>query len=188
MIRRLLVIAAALGSICAPARAQTPKRSETRGLTATATIVDPPLTFDGTRTLRFGGITPGTGPVTVLPNAINAGEGRGTGANAYRSLTFSFTLPTALTGPGGATIPLNFNGAYAGSCEIDNSNQCDAASRQTWNPVTEPTHTDLPYNRAGGNRFLYPRYSVYIGGQALPAANQRAGNYSAAIGVLVVLN
>lgn len=188
MIVRFLLLTAAVMAIRAPAAAQVARSTETEGITATATIVDPPLNLEGTRTLRFGGIIPGTGPVTVLPADVDAGEGRGNGATGYRSLTFSFTLPAVLTGPGGATIPLNFNGPYAGSCEINNANTCDAASRQTWNPVTEPSHTDTPFNRGPGGRFLYTRYSVYIGGQALPSATQRAGTYTGAIGVLVLLN
>ena len=188
MIVRALVLAAALCAICAPVGAQTRRSTETDGIAATVTIVDPPLNLEGTRSLRFGSITPGTGAVTILPTAPNAGEGRGNGATGYRSLTFRFTLPAALTGPGGATIPLNFNGPYAASCEITNANTCDARSRQTWNPVTQPSHTDTPYNTGGGGRFLYTRYSVYIGGQALPSATQRAGTYTGAIGVVVILN
>lgn len=188
MIVRSLLLAAALCALCAPARAQAGRASETDGINASVTIVDPPLNLEGTRTLRFGAIAPGTGPVTVLPTDIDAGEGRGNGATGYRSLTFRFTLPTVLTGPGGATIPLNFNGLYAASCEINNANTCDAASRQTWNPVTEPSHTDTPRNQGPGGRFLYTRYSVYIGGQALPSATQRAGTYTGAIGVVVILN
>ena len=47
------------------------------------------------------------------------GEFRITGVKNRKSVDISFTLPTQLTGPAGATIPLNFNGNYAGLCEID---------------------------------------------------------------------
>jgi hypothetical protein len=170
-----------------PARAQAAKPTATAALNVAANIVAAPLNLTGTQDLQFGALVPGT-PRTVLPNAANAGEARGVGADQVRSLTFTFTLPTVLTGPGGATIPLSFNGNYAATCEITNANVCDQTTFTTWNPVTSPTHTDTPNNRGPGNTFLYTRYSVYIGGRASPSATQRAGNYTASITVTVTWN
>jgi hypothetical protein len=175
-------------ALAAPrARAQAAKPTATAALNVAANIVAAPLNLNGTQDLQFGAILPGT-PRTVLPNAPNAGEARGIGADQVHSLIFTFTLPSVLTGPGGATIPLSFNGNYAGTCEITNANVCDQTSYKTWNPVATPTHTDTPKNRGPGNTYLYTRYSVYIGGQASPAASQRAGTYTGSITVTVAWN
>jgi Domain of unknown function (DUF4402) len=181
----LLACGFALGAPRAPAQAAKP--TATAALNVAANIVAAPLNLNGTRDLQFGALVPGTAR-TVLPNAANAGEARGTGADQVHSLTFVFTLPAALTGPGGATIPLSFNGNYAATCEVTNANVCDQTSFTTWNPVTSPSHTDFPNNRGPGNTFLYTRYSVYIGGRASPSATQRAGTYTATITVTVTWN
>ncbi|HET6232874.1 MAG TPA: DUF4402 domain-containing protein [Longimicrobiaceae bacterium] len=187
--RAILTAALALAGVAVwtPARAQAAKRTVTAGLGDRLTIVQPPMTIDGVKGLNFGTLTPGI-PVTVLPTSVQAGEGRGTGADFVHSITTTLTLPTVLTGPGGATLPVSFNGNYAGSCEINNSNVCDVASRQTWNPVVTPTHTDTPFNTGPGNTYRYPRYSVYVGGRVTPAASQRAGVYTGTIGITVVWN
>ena len=94
-----------------------------------------------------------------------------------------------MTGPGGAAIPLSFNGNYAGLCEIDASGNCEAASFFTWNPVTTPTFRDQPTRYKPGRKvFAYDAYQVYLGGVASPAANQRQGTYTATLGVLLVVN
>ncbi|MDB4949791.1 MAG: hypothetical protein JWM27_2440 [Gemmatimonadetes bacterium] len=186
LLRPLTLPALALACLAAPAAGQA-KPTATAGLNVAANIVAPPLNLNGTRDLQFGALIPGT-PGTVLPNAANAGEARGVGADQVHTLTFTFTLPTVLTGPAGATIPLSFNGNYAATCEINNADVCDATSFQTWNPVTSPSHTDTPKNVGPGGTFLYTRYSVYIGGRASPAAAQRAGTYTGSITVTVTWN
>jgi hypothetical protein len=86
----------------------------TAGMPATLNILTPPLSGVGTRALQFGVIVPGTTSVTVLPRSTAGGEFRITGVKSRKSVDISFTLPAALTGPGGATIPLDFNGNFAG--------------------------------------------------------------------------
>ncbi|HET9797228.1 MAG TPA: hypothetical protein VFP90_04540, partial [Gemmatimonadaceae bacterium] len=101
----------------------------------------------------------------------------------------SFTLPTALTGPGGATIPLSFDGNFVGLCEVDASGACVAASYTSWNPVTTPSFHDQPTRyKPGRPRYTFDEYQLYVGGTALPAANQRQGTYTASIGVLLAVN
>ncbi|MET0399332.1 MAG: DUF4402 domain-containing protein [Longimicrobiaceae bacterium] len=187
-VRLLSLLAAALG-IAAPAAAQVVKPVATGGLIASATILEPPIVGTGVNALNFGSISPGTTSVTVLPRTPASGEGRLSGVRNRRSIAITFTLPTALTGPGGATIPLSFNGNYAGLCEIDNSGNCVVASYVTWNPVTTPTFNDTPERYSPGRKaYFYDQYSVYIGGRALPAAFQRAGAYTGTIGVTLVVN
>jgi hypothetical protein len=161
----------------------------TAGMGSTVDILAAPLSGVGTRALQFGTIVPGTTTVTVLPRSRSGGEFRITGVRNRKSVDISFTLPTALAGPAGATIPLNFNGNYAGLCEIDTSGSCDLASYFTWNPVTTPTYRDLPTRYKPGRKvYTYDDYQVYLGGVASPSATQRQGTYSATIGVLLVVN
>jgi hypothetical protein len=161
----------------------------TAGITSMVDILTAPLSGVGTRALQFGMIVPGTTTVTVLPRSRSGGEFRITGVRNRKSIDVSFTLPTALTGPAGATIPLNFNGNYAGLCEIDASGACDLASYFTWNPVTTPTYRDTPTRYKPGRKvYTYDDYQVYLGGVALPSTTQRQGTYSATIGVLLVVN
>lgn len=183
-----LVIVALLALAPLPAAAQGARPSGTGALATAAIIVPPPFDLAGIRDLNFGVIVPGTGPVTVLPTSLQAAEGRGSGAEAVRSITVTMTLPAVLTGPGGVSLPLDFNGPYAATCEVTNANVCDAASLQTWNPVATPTHTDTPHNRTAQGRYRYTRFSIYLGGRALPGAGLRAGRYTGTVRVLVTWN
>jgi hypothetical protein len=161
----------------------------TGGIAVTADILALPLTGVGTRALQFGVIVPGTLNVTVMPRTANGGEFRIAGVKNRKSIDISFTLPTQLTGPAGATIPLDFNGNYAGLCEIDTSGACEVASFFSWNPITTPSFRDQPTRYKPGRKvFLYDQYEVYLGGKASPSATQRQGTYTASIGVLLVVN
>lgn len=161
----------------------------TAGIASMANILTAPLTGLGTRALQFGVIVPGTTTVTVLPRTAQGGEFRIAGVKNRKSVDISFTLPTQLSGPAGASIPLSFNGNYAGICEIDTTGACEVASYTTWNPVTTPSFHDQPTRyKPGRPRYTYDTYQVYLGGVASPAANQRQGTYSASIGVLLVVN
>jgi hypothetical protein len=182
--RPMALAAVLLLALSAPAQAQI-----TGGITTLATILAAPLSGVGTRALQFGVIVPGTPAVTVLPNTPSGGEFRITGVKNRKSLDISFTLPTQLTGPAGASIPLSFNGNYAGLCEIDTSGVCEVASYFTWNPVTTPSFHDQPTRyKPGRPRYVYDEYQLYLGGVASPAATQRPGTYTASIGVLLVVN
>jgi hypothetical protein len=161
----------------------------TGSIASMANILAAPLTGTGTRALQFGVIVPGTTSVTVLPRSAAGGEFRISGVKNRKSIDISFTLPTQLTGPAGATIPLSFNGNYAGLCEIDTTGACELASYFTWNPVTTPSFRDQPTRYKPGRKvYQYDSYQVYLGGVASPAANQRQGTYTASIGVLLVVN
>jgi hypothetical protein len=154
------------------------------------TILAAPLTGTGTRALQFGVIVPGTTNVTVVPNTTADARFRIAGVKNRKSVDISFTLPTQLTSPAGATIPLSFNGNYAALCEInDGTGVCEPASYFAWNPVTTSSFHDQPTRyKPGRPRYTYDGYQVYLGGVASPAANQRQGTYTASIGVLLVVN
>lgn len=161
----------------------------TAGIGAMVGILTPPLTATGTRALQFGTIVPGTTSVTVLPRTSAGGEFRISGVKSRKSVDISFTLPTQLDGPAGASIPLDFNGNFAGLCEIDTSGVCEVASFVTWNPVSTPTFRDQPTRYKPGRKvYAYDAYQLYLGGTATPATTQRQGTYTASIGVLLVIN
>ena len=191
MFRRLaalIVLAAALlsGEVAA-ARAQG--TAVTGGIIVGANILNAPLAGTGVRPLAFGTILPGTGAVVIAPNSASGGEWRLTGTVNRKSIDISFTLPTSLTGPGGATIPLNFNGNTAALCEIDTTGSCVAASYFAWDPVATPSFRDTPQRyKPGRPKYNFDMYSLYMGGTATPAAGLRAGRYTATIGVQLVIN
>jgi hypothetical protein len=161
----------------------------TGSIATTAEILAMPLSGTGTRALQFGVIVPGTTTVTVMPGTSAGGEFRIAGTKNRKSIDISFTLPTQLNGPAGASIPLSFNGNYAGLCEIDTSGTCVAASFLTWNPVSTPTFRDQPTRYQPGRKvFAFDAYQVYLGGVASPSTTQRQGTYTASIGVLLVIN
>lgn len=182
--RAVLLSVLLLGGTAARADGQI-----TGSIATMVAILTPPLTGAGTRALQFGTIVPGTTSVTVLPRTSAGGEFRISGVKSRKSVDISFTLPTQLNGPAGASIPLDFNGNYAGLCEIDTSGACVVASFVTWNPVTTPTFRDQPTRYQPGRKvFFYDAYEVYLGGTASPSTTQRQGTYTAAIGVLLVIN
>ena len=182
--RSVLLSLVLLGAGSAWAEAQI-----TGGIAVTTDILAAPLTGTGTSALQFGVIVPGTTTVTVLPRTTGGGEFRITGVKSRKSVDISFTLPAQLDGPAGAAIPLSFNGNFAGLCEIDTSGACIVPSFVTWNPITTPTFRDQPTRYQPGRKvYAYDAYQVYLGGTASPSATQRQGNYTASVGVLLVVN
>lgn len=184
---RLLLACALAGAALSAA---LPAHAQSGAVGASVTVVFPPLTGTGVRGLQFGGMVPSAGPVTVLPSSALAGEWRLTGMRNRKTIDITFTLPAALQGPGGATLPLSFNGNFAGLCEIDDTAQtCQTASYWVWNPVTTPTFRDTPERyKPGRPRYSDDTYSIYIGGIATPAPAQPAGNYTGAVGITIVAN
>ena len=179
----------AVGALLLGGDASRAEAQITAGFTSMVNILAAPLSGVGSRALQFGTIVPGTTNIVVQPRSSAGGEFRIKGVRNRKSIGISFTLPTVLTGPNGASIPLNFNGNYAGLCEIDASGSCELASYFTWNPVTTPTFNDQPTRYKPGRKvYAYDDYQVYLGGVASPSANQRQGSYTASIGVLLVVN
>lgn len=193
MIRTRFFLLLAMGAaLCAaPARAQE-KAVASSGINAVLMVPYPPLTAAGMRPVQFGNVVPGT-PKAVLPDwqaGTPSGEWRLTGVARARSIDISFVLPATLDAPGGRTMPISFNGNYAGLCEIDDAAQtCVVASWATWNPVTTPTFHDTPQRyKPGRPKYEHDHYSVYMGGQVSPPVSQAAGNYSGTITVQLVIN
>jgi len=182
--RAVLIPMLLLGALAVRADGQI-----TGGISVMVGILTPPLTGVGTRALQFGTIVPGTTSVTVLPRTPPGGEFRIAGVKSRKSVDISFTLPTQLDGPAGASIPLSFNGNFAGLCEVDTSGACVVPSFVTCNPVTTPSFRDQPTRYQPGRKvYAFDAYQVYLGGTASPSATQRQGNYTASVGVLLVVN
>jgi hypothetical protein len=181
--RLTTIIFAALVATTAVLGAQS-----TGSLAVSAVVLAPALTGASVRSLSFGVVRPGK-PSVVAPNSAQGAQYRLTGLKSRKSVDISFTLPSSLTGPEGATIPLNFNGNTAALCEVDTSNTCVAGSYFAWNPVTTPTYHDMPTRYAPGRKlYTYDYYDLYIGGTATSAPGQTPGIYNGAIGVLLVAN
>lgn len=186
----LLVLAAALLLPEGAAVAQGGGR--TGAINAHLVILNPPLATVGTKPLQFGFVVPGT-PKTVLPRDAAAGQLRVSGIRNKRWLIVSLSLPPALTRAGGATLPLDFDGDYAGLCEAAAGGVCDEDSFVDWNPVVEPSYTDTPSNirkrgKSGRQTYALDHMIIYIGGRALPSAGQLAGTYTGTITVTLTTN
>lgn len=190
-IRFFLLLAMGAALCAAPARAQV-KPSAGIGIQTVLTVPYPPLTATGVRPVQFGSVVGGT-PEVVLPDwraGTMSGEWRMTGVGRARSIDISFVLPATLNAAGGRTMPISFNGNYAGLCEIDDATQaCVTASWVTWNPVTTPSFRDTPQRyKPGRPKYEHDHYSVYMGGRVAPPVGQAAGSYSGTITIQLVIN
>lgn len=114
--------------------------------------------------LAFGYLTQGVTEVVAPTDAFRRGVVTvdGTG-QAYIRLV----LPTTLTSPQGASVPLQF---LMGDVTAQENGRPPAA----FDPTTS-TRVNLGRGTA----------SLFIGGRAVPAVDQRAGNYTATMTIIV---
>jgi hypothetical protein len=133
-------------------------------LPATAQI---PTSVTAIQGLSFGSLVGGL----AEPVSVNEGWRRGEARlEGDRNVDVQFILPTALVSSSGATIPLQF---VSGDGSI------------TMAGTTQPKLFDP---KVGTKVQFKPTASVammYLGGTALPAANQLAGIYSATIVIVL---
>jgi hypothetical protein len=123
------------------------------------------------RGLSFGTVVPGVPSHVLRTDPVNSGQFEIQGP----FLTFirlTFTLPSVLNGPSGATMPLSFATNDAGY-SISNS----IGSQTAFDP--HQSYTTLIW--IGG------RSGVFLGGTVSPIPSQRAGNYSATVVLTVVV-
>jgi hypothetical protein len=119
----------------------------------------------GIRPLAFGTLLPGV-PATVLPTDPSySGQFNLTGRN-NESVQITFTLPSSMSGPGGATLPLTFGAGSAGYSAAGST-----GSETSFDPSTTQT-VRLTHNAGGTGTG-----SVFLGGTASPSVTQRAGSY-----------
>jgi hypothetical protein len=124
-----------------------------------------PLTVTGVRGLTFGAVLPGVPRVILRTDPANSGQFDIRGPNRKQVL-LSFVLPAAMIGPGGALMPLSFGAGDAGYSQSQL-----IGSQVGFDPRQSFTAT-LSNNGRG---------SVFVGGTANPATNQRAGAYTATL-------
>src|SRR5713101_211177 len=128
------------------------------------------ISVQGVRSLTFGAVLPGVPRVIPRTDPVGSGQFNITGArNSQVQLTF--TLPSAMTGPSGATMPIAFAGNDAGY------SQSQAIGSQV---AFDPKQSFLATLNSRG------RGSVFVGATARPAPTQRAGSYTATLTLNVV--
>lgn len=151
--RRLVLCLAALAAWATPGAAQRP------------------VTVQGARSLTFGTLLAGVNKSVLRTDAINGGQLDISGPGRA-SVLLTFTLPTTMAGPAGATLPISFgsnDGGWSPPQQIGTQTGFDPRA-----PFTAP----LDQNG---------KVSVYLGGTAKPTANQKAGSYTGTITLTVVV-
>ena len=124
-----------------------------------------PLTVTGAQSLSFGTLLPGVPAVVSRTDAARSGQFAIQGPHGTQA-QLNFTLPSVLSGPGGATLPVVFGGGDAGYSDSQNiGSQVGFDPRQGF---------VITFGQQG-------RGSVFLGGTARPAPTQRAGSYTATI-------
>jgi hypothetical protein len=130
-----------------------------------------PLTVTGVRGLTFGAVFPGVPRVVSRTDPANSGQFQIRGRNRGLVL-LSFVLPLAMTGPAGAQLPLVFGSGDAGY------SRSQAIGSQVGFDPKQPFTATLSNNGRG---------SVFVGGTANAAPNQRAGAYTAVLTLTVTV-
>jgi hypothetical protein len=129
-----------------------------------------PIRVEGIKPLAFGLLLAGA-PVSVLrTDPVSAGQ-INLAAQPQSQIILQLTLPPAMTGPLGATLPLVFGANDAGF-----SAQGAIGSQVAFDPRNA---TVVITNSQNG------RGSVYLGGTAQPAFNQPPGTYTGVITLTV---
>jgi hypothetical protein len=128
------------------------------------------ITVQGVRSLTFGAVLPGVPRVISRTDAVNSGQYNIRGQRNFQ-VQLTFILPTVMTGPAGATMPIVFAGNDAGY------SQSQAIGSQVAFDPKQPFLATL--NGRG-------RGSVFIGATARPAPTQRAGAYTGTLTLNVV--
>ncbi len=130
-----------------------------------------PLTVTGARGVTFGAVFPGVPLVITRTDPANSGQFDIKGPKS-RQVQLTFALPSVMNGPAGAQLPIAF-----GSSDAGYSQSQAIGSQIGFDPKQSFTGT-LSANGRG---------SVFIGATANPAANQRAGAYTATITLTVTV-
>ena len=129
------------------------------------------ITVTPVRDLAFGPVIVGV-PTYIGPShPVRSGQFRLATVAPLRA-HLRFTLPARLNGPGGATLPINFNNndaLYVGTAP---------------NSIPESFNPKATKNiQVTANTTIL----VFIGGTVSPAGNQRHGNYAATITLTVTI-
>lgn len=124
-----------------------------------------PIRVLGVRALTFGSLIAGTPSSVLRTDPARAGQFDLMAQNREVVLV-SFSLPSAMSGPAGASLPVMFSGTDAGF-----SQEQTIGDQVAFDPRTTYTGTMSRQGRA----------SIFLGGTAMPAFNQPPGNYSGTV-------
>jgi hypothetical protein len=129
------------------------------------------ITVTPVRDLAFGPVIVGV-PTHIGPShPARSGQFRVTTVSPLR-VRLRFTLPTRLDGPGGATLPIDFN----------NNDALHVGAAANSIPETfNPKATKNVEMTTDATLF------VFLGGTVFPAGNQRQGNYAGTITLTVTI-
>ena len=124
-----------------------------------------PIRVLGVRGLTFGSLIAGMPTSVLRTDPARSGQFDLSAQNGEVILV-SFSLPAAMTGPGGSSLPLTFSGTDAGfSREQTIGDQVAFDPRSTFM----------------GTMSRQGRASIFLGGTAMPAFNQPPGDYSGTV-------
>jgi hypothetical protein len=118
----------------------------------------------GIDNVRFGNVVRGVPKTVLRTDATSAGRYNITTPGG-RLIFISFTLPTVMNGPAGATMPVSFAGTTAGY-----SDPQTIASQVGFSPASGTLRVSTD-----------GLASVFLGATVNPAAAQTAGSYSAVV-------
>jgi Domain of unknown function (DUF4402) len=123
----------------------------------------------GQKNLTFGTVTQGISVHISKTDGTNAARFRVTG---LLTAQITFGLPSSLTGPSGATLPISFGSTDAGWNTSGN-----ISSQTTFNPNTGTT-VSIP---------LFGAATIWLGGTVTPSSTQRTGSYTGTITITATL-
>lgn len=129
-----------------------------------------PIRVEGVKPLAFGQILAGAPVIVLRTDPVRAGQ-INLSAQPQSQIILQLTLPTSMTGPLGATLPIVFGANDAGF-----SAHGAIGSQVAFDPRSS---TVVITNSQNG------RGSVYIGGTAQPVFNQAPGTYTGVITLTV---
>jgi hypothetical protein len=124
-----------------------------------------PLQVSGVQNLTFQRLTPGVPKTVLRTDAVGAARFDLLGG-PNRYVLVQLTLPTTMSGPGGATIPLRYGPGAAGYSETQ-----AVAAQAAFDPAQ--SYQARLSNTGQG--------AVFVGATASPAATQRPGSYTGTI-------
>ena len=129
-----------------------------------------PIRVEGIKPLAFGSILAGAPVVVGRADPVRAGQ-INLSAQPQSPIILQLALPTAMTGPLGATLPIAFGANDAGF---------SAQGVITNQTAFDPRNSTVVITNAQNGRG-----SVYLGGTAQPAFNQAPGTYTGVITLTV---
>lgn len=129
-----------------------------------------PIRARGVRALAFGTLLPGVPQPVARTDPLRSGQFDVTGRR-FSSVQLSFSLPSVMNGPAGATLPLSFSSNDAGY------SVSQSVTAQVGFDPRAPFTATLSHNGRG---------SVFLGGTARPLPTQRPGSYNGTVTLTVV--